>query len=86
MEHIRDKSLLLQIREARRHEYKDEVRKELIAIDDKLAAALEIFKLEVDSDSLTELVSAWSRAVYLLGLAMGPADPEATGGRMAVAA
>ena len=77
---------MLQIREAVRHEYRAEVRKELISIDDHLFAARVKFEETLSSDSLTELVSAWSRAVYLLGLAMGPADPEATGGRMVVAA
>ena len=86
VKHERDKSLLLQIREARRHEYKDEVRKELIEIETSCPAAMATFNRKVDSDSLTELVSVWSRAIYLLGLAMGPADPKQPAGEMAVSA
>lgn len=87
MNHDRDESIHKQLREAARVEYKKEIRDELKDIDERLKAATTKFLTSLNSADMTQLNSLWSRAVYLLGIASGPAvDPGGMGGRMRAAA
>jgi hypothetical protein len=67
VKHDRDKSLILQLREASvGADYKHEQREEMRAIEDKLVGATNQFLMDLNSESLTVLTSLWSRAVCLL--------------------